>query len=139
MARAGIYVNGKEIVARYVGNKLVWKKDKWVEVGHFDRFNDWERQGDYILVRGFAVPKIRRGEQQQPDFEYNATRAVVNGKQYDITRAVMQVQDFYTDWHFAFLSILKIEVTVMKYLICINQIFIYTERGRVVYVHNNSK
>lgn len=102
MARAGIYVNGKEIVARYVGNKLVWKKDKWVEVGHFDRFNDWERQGDYILVRGFAVPKIRRGEQQQPDFEYNATRAVVNGKQYDITRAVMQVQDFYTDWHFAF-------------------------------------
>ena len=26
MARAGIYVNGKEIVARYVGDKLVWKK-----------------------------------------------------------------------------------------------------------------
>lgn len=26
MARKGIYVNGKEIVARYVGDKLVWKK-----------------------------------------------------------------------------------------------------------------
>ena len=26
MARSGIYVNGKEIVARYVGDKLVWKK-----------------------------------------------------------------------------------------------------------------
>ena len=26
MARKGIYVNGKEIVARYVGDKLVWQK-----------------------------------------------------------------------------------------------------------------
>lgn len=30
MARSGIYVNGKEIVARYVGDKLVWRKGKWV-------------------------------------------------------------------------------------------------------------
>lgn len=26
MTRKGIYVNGKEIVARYVGDKLVWRK-----------------------------------------------------------------------------------------------------------------
>ena len=102
MARAGIYVNGKEIVARYVGNQLVWRKDKWVEVGHFDRFNDWESLGDDVLARGFKVTKSSRGEQQQPDFNYNATRAIVNGKQYDITRAVMQVQDLYSEWHFAF-------------------------------------
>ena len=36
MARQGIYVNGKEIVARYVGNKLVWKKNQWVKVKSFD-------------------------------------------------------------------------------------------------------
>ena len=30
MARAGIYVNGKEIIARYVGDKLVWQKERWV-------------------------------------------------------------------------------------------------------------
>lgn len=102
MTRSGIYVNGKEIVARYVGDKLVWKKDKWVEVGHFDRFNDWERLGDDVLVRGFKVTKSSRGEKQQPDFNYNATRVIVNGKQYDITRAVMQVQDLYSEWHFAF-------------------------------------
>lgn len=30
MARQGIYVNGKEILARYVGDKLVWQKKKWV-------------------------------------------------------------------------------------------------------------
>lgn len=28
MARSGIYVNGKEIAARYVGDKLVWKKQE---------------------------------------------------------------------------------------------------------------
>ena len=35
MARSGIYVNGKEIVARYVGDKLVWKKSagQWVDSG----------------------------------------------------------------------------------------------------------
>lgn len=32
MARAGIYANGKEIVARYVGDKLLWEKEKWVTV-----------------------------------------------------------------------------------------------------------
>ena len=107
MARKGIYVNGKEIVARYVGKKLVWRKEKWVEVGHFERFNDWERQGDDILVRGFKVTKSSRGEQQQPDFNYNATRAIVNGKQYEIIRAHMQVQHLYNDWHFAFYIIFK--------------------------------
>ena len=36
MARSGIYVNGKEIVARYVGNKLVWKKSpSWTLVRQF--------------------------------------------------------------------------------------------------------
>lgn len=28
MVRKGIYVNGKEIVARYFGDKLVWKKQE---------------------------------------------------------------------------------------------------------------
>lgn len=36
MARSGIYVNGKEIVARYFGDKLVWKKitwNPWITIG----------------------------------------------------------------------------------------------------------
>lgn len=32
MARSGIYVNGKEIVARYVGDNLVWKKKVLTEI-----------------------------------------------------------------------------------------------------------
>lgn len=37
MVRKGIYVNGKEIVARYVGDKLVWKKSagQWTLVKNF--------------------------------------------------------------------------------------------------------
>lgn len=36
MARSGIYVNGKEIVARYVGDKLVWEKAQpWTLIKHF--------------------------------------------------------------------------------------------------------
>ena len=31
MARSGIYVNGKEIVARYFGSKLVWPE--WIDSG----------------------------------------------------------------------------------------------------------
>lgn len=36
MARSGIYVNGKEIVARYVGNKKVWEKEaRWTLIKGF--------------------------------------------------------------------------------------------------------
>lgn len=30
MAREGIYVGGKEIIERYVGSRIVWKKVKWI-------------------------------------------------------------------------------------------------------------
>ena len=30
MAREGIYIGGREIIERYVGSKLVWKKVKWI-------------------------------------------------------------------------------------------------------------
>ena len=33
MAREGIYVNGKEITQRYVGNRLVWEKMKMLFSG----------------------------------------------------------------------------------------------------------
>lgn len=31
MARNGIYVDGKEIIRRYVGNKIVWRKSYYTE------------------------------------------------------------------------------------------------------------
>lgn len=41
MAREGIYIGGKEILERYVGNKLVWKKIKEVEVVRFVETNKY--------------------------------------------------------------------------------------------------
>ena len=39
MARSGIYVNGKEIAARYVGDKLVWKKGVDVQIANITATN----------------------------------------------------------------------------------------------------
>ena len=48
MARKGIYANGKEIVARYVGDKLVWeKKQSWTLVKHFTH-GSWAYQRESI-------------------------------------------------------------------------------------------
>ena len=35
--REGIYVGGKDIVERYVGDKLVWSK--WVYVGYYQNLS----------------------------------------------------------------------------------------------------
>ena len=44
--REGIYVGGKDIVERYVGDKLVWSK--WVYVGGFQYLNQPTESGDYL-------------------------------------------------------------------------------------------
>lgn len=46
MARQGIYVNGKEIVARYVGDKKVWEKKQWINIlttGRYRFDSEWNR------------------------------------------------------------------------------------------------
>lgn len=53
MVRKGIYVNGKEIVARYVGDKLVWKKSQsWTLVKRFT-FNSsrYTRESSNTMAR----------------------------------------------------------------------------------------
>ena len=42
MARVGIYVGGKEIVRRYVGDKLVWQKWKWRQIMEVTRRDEIE-------------------------------------------------------------------------------------------------
>ena len=45
MVRKGIYANGKEIVARYVGDKLVWRKSVDFQIAHMKaeriHYNDY--------------------------------------------------------------------------------------------------
>lgn len=60
MARVGIYVGGKEIVRRYVGDKLVWQKWKWrqiMEVTRRDKIETSTSEGVRALyiTRNFVV------------------------------------------------------------------------------------
>ena len=53
MARAGIYVNGKEIVARYVGDKSVWKKGVDFQIANITATNIQYNQYSLLsIVRG---------------------------------------------------------------------------------------
>ncbi len=54
MAREGIYVGGKEIVRRYVGDKLVWGKFELLVTNYF---GNWSTEGSNI-----ASQIIRRNE-----------------------------------------------------------------------------
>ena len=45
--REGIYIGGKDIVERYVGDKLVWSK--WVYVGYFQYLTPPIESGNYLI------------------------------------------------------------------------------------------
>ena len=53
MARAGIYVNGKEIVARYLGDKLVWKKRR---VAYVMELSTWNIDNGGYTLSGYVFP-----------------------------------------------------------------------------------
>ena len=56
MAREGIYVGGKEIIQRYVGNKLVWEKFKLLVTNNF---GGWSKI-DVDTVRQIILPNESR-------------------------------------------------------------------------------
>ena len=45
--REGIYVGGKDIIERYVGDKLVW--GKWIYVGYFQYLTPPADSGGYLV------------------------------------------------------------------------------------------
>lgn len=60
MARVGIYVGGKEIVRRYVGDKLVWQKWKWRQIMEVTRRDEIETSTSegvraLYITRNFVV------------------------------------------------------------------------------------
>ena len=105
MDRECIYVGDNEIIARYVGTKLIWELVT-VEVAHFENLSGWTSEGETNLIRSFNVQK-EFGDTQQPDFNYNAFKAKVNGKFYDIKGAELVVQDWHSAWHFSFIITFK--------------------------------
>lgn len=89
MTRKGIYVNGKEIVARYLGDKLLWERPL-IQTAHFENFYDWIIDGEANIVRN-VITSNTSGAQQQPDYDYEAVKAKINGKYYDLKGARMIV------------------------------------------------
>lgn len=80
MARAGIYVGGKEIVARYVGNTKVW-----------------EKEARWTLVKGFSTSgftfvadasSLYRAKVNKEQFMYNSPPRVLENERFpDIANA----------------------------------------------------
>ena len=54
--REGIYVGGKDIVERYVGDKLVWSK--WVYVGYYQNLRTPFDSSEYLI---FSVSSSNGG------------------------------------------------------------------------------
>lgn len=50
MAREGIYVGGKEIIQRYVGNQLVWKKKRWITILKSDSLRNFQQLSSTVKV-----------------------------------------------------------------------------------------
>ena len=103
MVRKGIYVNGKEIVARYVGDKKVWER-KLIQSAHFENFNDWVTNGESTLVRNVFNYNTQADQQ---DYDYQAVKAKINGKFYDVKGARMNVLNMGSYLVYRFLIIFK--------------------------------
>lgn len=81
MARQGIYVDGKKIIARYVGDKLVWKKEleKLLTTWRFDKA--WSRS--FVDYTKYIAEKVDYFPTSQTnDIEYEITRVSIGERSW---------------------------------------------------------
>lgn len=83
MSREGIYIGGLEIIERYVGNKLVWKKRREIFIG-FVEADGWRTTGVASAASFYSKNFIFRDKQHELS---QVTRVEVSGKSFDITSA----------------------------------------------------
>ncbi|WP_315006467.1 hypothetical protein [uncultured Granulicatella sp.] len=98
MVREGIYIGGHEIIERYVGNKLVWKKRKessdnvrGIFIGSVDA-DGWRETGVNSVASFYSKNFIFRDKQHELS---QVTRVEVSGKSFDITSASLIVHNGY--------------------------------------------
>lgn len=76
MAREGIYVDGKKIIARYVGNKKVWERAREKLFGTWDYEQAWSRSFvDY--TKYIAETAFYLNTTQTDDIEVEITRVSI--------------------------------------------------------------
>lgn len=72
MVRKGIYVDGKQIIARYVGDKLVWRKAVDVQIAYM--------KAEHIQYNDYSLLSVVNGRfvQLRQAIFYNV-KIVING------------------------------------------------------------
>lgn len=81
MAREGIYVNGKEIIARYVGDKLVWQKELEKLFVNWNYEKAWSRSfSDYTRYIAETVEYFET--LQTDDVEVQITRVSIGDRSW---------------------------------------------------------
>lgn len=62
MVRKGIYVNGKEIVARYVGDKLVWRKSVDTQIAYITSYHILHNAHSLLSIVSGYFEQLRQAE-----------------------------------------------------------------------------
>lgn len=96
MTRSGIYVNGKEIVARYVGDKLVWKKSReklFTTISYYKPwFHSFAIDSDYVveLVEYFKTSLTN-------SIESDITRVSIGNRSWNANKYYLAIEHGYTE------------------------------------------
>lgn len=76
MAREGIYVDGKKIIARYVGNKKVWEREREKLFNTWNYEQAWSRS--YVdYTKYIAETAFYLNTEQTDDIEVEITRVSI--------------------------------------------------------------
>ena len=95
MSRSGIYVNGKEIVARYFGDKLLWKKSREKLFTTLTYSNAWETN--------FTISNLMNGAEfvqyfktsVTDDLEFDITRIEIGNRSWNASKYYLIIQNKY--------------------------------------------
>lgn len=96
MARSGIYVNGKEVVARYFGDKLVWQKSRDKLLTTITYSKAWKKSlslhhsiNDAEFVQYFKTSVT-------DDLEFDITRVEIGNRSWKAKKYYLLIRDLYS-------------------------------------------
>lgn len=97
MARSGIYVNGKEVVARYFGNKLVWQKSREKLLTTMNYYKSWSRSYDaYAYDKSNAAELVEYLETSVTnDLEFDITRVAIGNRSWNASKYSLIIRSWY--------------------------------------------
>lgn len=96
MARSSIYVNGKEVVARYFGNKLVWQKSREKLFTTISYSKSWQQS--YALYNRNGVELVEYfNTSVTEDLEFDITRVEIGNRSWNASKYYLIIRTGYRD------------------------------------------